>query len=69
MVGYSSWGRKELDTTEQLHFLSLNYHYLPGTILNTTNFHSLKLYKNLVNTDTIIIFIVQMRKLKNREVE
>ena len=23
MVGYSLWGRKELDTTERLHFLSL----------------------------------------------
>ena len=54
--------------TERLHFLSLNYHDLPGTILNTI-FHSLKLYKNPVNADTIIIFIVQMRRLKNREVE
>ena len=24
MVGYSSWGRKELETTERLHFLSLD---------------------------------------------
>ena len=23
LVGYSPWGRKELDTTEQLHFTSL----------------------------------------------
>ena len=27
LVGYSPWGHKELDTTEQLHFLSLS---LPG---------------------------------------
>ena len=25
MVGYSPWGLKELDMTEQLHFLSLSY--------------------------------------------
>ena len=24
LVGYSPWGRKELDTTERLHFLSLS---------------------------------------------
>ena len=26
VVGYSSWGRKESDMTEQLHFLSLRYY-------------------------------------------
>ena len=25
VVGYSPWGRKELDTTERLHYLSLHY--------------------------------------------
>ena len=26
LVGYSPWGRKELDTTERLHFTSLRGH-------------------------------------------
>jgi len=36
LVGYSPWGHKELDTTEQLHFPS------PDTLLNPANnfFHN-----------------------------
>ena len=29
LVGYSPWGRKESDTTEQLHFTSLSLHHQP----------------------------------------
>ena len=32
MVGYSPWGRKELDTTERLHF---HFHYTSDTEGNT----------------------------------
>ena len=32
LVGYSSWGRKESDTTERLHFTSL---HVPGNKLSS----------------------------------
>ena len=30
LVGYSPWGRKESDTTERLHFISLHSHFMGG---------------------------------------
>ena len=38
LVGYSPWGRKELDTTGRLHFLSLSF--INGVII----YFSLKTY-------------------------
>ena len=32
LVGYSLWGRKELDTTERLHFTSLHHISVPPSI-------------------------------------
>ena len=32
-MGYSPWGRKEWDTTEQLHFTSYTFNLLPGSKL------------------------------------
>ena len=32
-VGYSPWGRKELDMTEQVHFTSLHFHYILCSML------------------------------------
>ena len=35
LLGYSPWGRKESDTTERLHFLSLSFLHWGGTILHS----------------------------------
>ena len=34
LTGHSPWGRKELDTTEQLHFTSLHFWIFGGTLEN-----------------------------------
>ena len=51
---YSPWGRKELDTTERLHFTSFNFTSLPlappGKPLAHSRF-SLKVVLNLVFLD------------------
>ena len=41
LVGYSPWGRKELDTTERLHLPSLHTMLLPqSNSINVTDFFS-----------------------------
>ena len=46
LVGYSPWGRKESDTTERLHFISLNlrgFHICSVLWRNSLSFHVSKL--------------------------
>ena len=41
LVGYSPWGRKESDTTEQIHFTSLHFTLLSrSNIINKQNLSS-----------------------------
>ena len=37
LVGYSSWGRKESDTTERLHFTSLHFSHLKLSLPKLAN--------------------------------
>ena len=46
-MGYSPWGRKELDTTERLHFLSLSLQrrdFFPQVAFNLRREKELELY-------------------------
>ena len=42
--GYSPWGRKESDTTEQFHFTSLHFNQLEYFSISITSFIHVKLY-------------------------
>ena len=67
LVGYSSWGRKESDTTERLHF---HFHFLVGLWFILVNFcgrndfclsrFSIMLPISFFNTIIIIIYYVEI---------
>ena len=47
IVGYSPWGRKESDTTEQLNFIQINNKYFNSLLYLTSYFYCFFLKKSL----------------------
>ena len=50
-MGYSPWGRKESDTTEQLHFLSIYIYIHTHTHTHTHTYAYLHLYLYITSSD------------------